>query len=94
MLQAVLHEYEAATTELRQSGITNELQILKDTHSLIGFPVNHPHTDAEVFTETIKLTRLHELDSPTTEFALAAYVHPFPNGVFCAWVYIAAMSRQ
>jgi coiled-coil and C2 domain-containing protein 2A len=92
-LRAVLQAYEAAATALRSSGITKELQALKDTHELIGFPVHLAQPDPAKVADTVKLTRLHELDAPATEFALAAYVHAFPNNIVSAWVYVAALTR-
>jgi hypothetical protein len=93
-LRSVLREYENAATDLTASGITKELLTIQSTHDMVGFPVHLPHTDSAEFIERIKVTHMHEYDAPDAEFALAAYVHAFPNRVYSTWIYIATLTRS
>ena len=94
VLRGVLQDFETATTELRTSTVTTELQKIQDVYDLVGFPISQPYTRPEKLFEAIRPTRLHEVDWPGVEFALAVYVHAFPNNVFSVWAYVAALSRK
>ncbi len=89
----MLREYEAAATALKTADVSAELQTLKDAYSIVGFPLNLANVGVPKMVEAVQLTRLHESNDPSVEFALAAHVWPFPNGVFAVWVYVAELRR-
>jgi hypothetical protein len=93
-LRAALREYETALSDMKDTGITKELQTIQSTHDIIGFPIHLPHTDPAEFISRIKVTRLYEYDAPTAEFAVAAFVHPFPNRIYSTWVFVASLTRS
>lgn len=49
------------------------------------------YTDFNSVTEAVYATGVHLAEDKRVEFALAAYVHPYPSNVLSVWVYIAAL---
>ncbi|KAK1896565.1 Coiled-coil and C2 domain containing protein 2A [Dissostichus eleginoides] len=43
--------------------------------------------------EAVFSTGVHNVHAPNVEFALAVYVHPYPNNVLSVWVYLASLVR-
>ncbi|XP_021920038.1 coiled-coil and C2 domain-containing protein 2A isoform X3 [Zootermopsis nevadensis] len=71
-----------------------ELQHILGSHKMCGFPINLPYTNMEAITEAMKATGVHYNESPDVEFALAVYIHPFPNNVLSVWVYVASLIKR
>ncbi|KAJ9583994.1 hypothetical protein L9F63_021664, partial [Diploptera punctata] len=71
-----------------------ELQHILASHKMCGFPINLPYTNMEAIIEAMKATGVHYNESPEVEFALAVYVHPFPNNVLSVWVYVASLIKR
>jgi coiled-coil and C2 domain-containing protein 2A len=61
---------------------------------MCGFPINLPYTNMEAITEAMKATGVHYNENPDVEFALAVYIHPFPNSVLSVWVYVASLIKR
>lgn len=61
---------------------------------MCGFPINMAFTRIEAVTEAVKATGVHSTESDEVEFALAVYVHPYPNNVLSVWVYVASLIRR
>ena len=59
-----------------------------------GFPINMPFTDVDAIVETVNATGVHSNESSDMEFALAVYVHPYPNSVLSVWVYVASLIKN
>ncbi|XP_024898116.1 protein CC2D2B isoform X3 [Pteropus alecto] len=59
-----------------------------------GFPIQMPYTDIQSVIDAIYQTGIHSSECPQTEFALAVYVHPYPNNILSVWVYLASLTRQ
>lgn len=59
-----------------------------------GFPINMPFTEVDPIVETVFATGVHAHESSDIEFALAVYVHPYPNSVLSVWVYVASLMRM
>ena len=59
-----------------------------------GFPINMPFTEMGPIVETVYATGVHAQESSDVEFALAVYVHPYPNSVLSVWVYVASLLRM
>nr|CAD7430292.1 unnamed protein product [Timema monikensis] len=58
-----------------------EMQHLLGSHKMFGFPLNMSYTNMEAVTEAMRATGVHYNENPGVEFALAVYIHPFPNNV-------------
>jgi len=61
---------------------------------LCGFPINMPYTEMKVLSDAVYATGVHEYESSDVEFALAVYVHPYPNSVLSVWIYVASLVRK
>lgn len=59
-----------------------------------GFPINTPFTEVEPIVETVYATGVHGHESNEIEFALAVYVHAYPNSVLSVWVYVASLMKK
>ena len=72
----------------------NTLQSILDSYYVTGFPLNMRYKDLKSIIETVYSTNVHVSEDARAEFALAVYIHPFPNNVLSVWVYIAKLSRK
>lgn len=61
---------------------------------MCGFPISQPFTNIKAIIEAVKSTGVHNNESPDVEFALAVYVHPYPNDVLSVWVYAVSLVAQ
>lgn len=72
-----------------------ELEELQSLYKMIGFPLNIPFSDLKSISDAVFATGVHEADSsPTTEFVLSVYVHPYPCNVVSLWIYVASLETQ
>uniref|UniRef100_A0A3Q3GAB6 Coiled-coil and C2 domain containing 2A n=1 Tax=Labrus bergylta TaxID=56723 RepID=A0A3Q3GAB6_9LABR len=60
---------------------------------VFGFPLNLPFSEIRPIVEAVYSTGVHNVHASNVEFALAVYVHPYPNNVLSVWVYLASMMR-
>uniref|UniRef100_A0A8D2F542 Coiled-coil and C2 domain containing 2B n=1 Tax=Theropithecus gelada TaxID=9565 RepID=A0A8D2F542_THEGE len=56
-----------------------------------GFPIQMPYTDVQSIIDAVYQTGIHSAEFPQTEFALAVYIHPYPNNILSVWVYLASL---
>ncbi|MGH0115552.1 UNVERIFIED_CONTAM: hypothetical protein FKN15_024882 [Acipenser sinensis] len=68
-----------------------ELETVLKEYKVTGFPVQMPHTDMKTVIETIHSTGIHNTEIPGTEFAIAVYIHPYPNNILSLWIYLASL---
>ncbi|XP_036742403.1 protein CC2D2B isoform X2 [Manis pentadactyla] len=59
-----------------------------------GFPIQMPYTDVQSVIDAVYQTGIHSSEFPQTEFALAVYIHPYPNNILSVWVYLASLARH
>uniref|UniRef100_A0A4X1UF39 Coiled-coil and C2 domain containing 2B n=2 Tax=Sus scrofa TaxID=9823 RepID=A0A4X1UF39_PIG len=59
-----------------------------------GFPIQMPYTDVQSVIDTVYQTGIHSSEFPQTEFALAVYIHPYPNNILSVWVYLASLAQR
>ncbi|KAL4236187.1 Coiled-coil and C2 domain-containing protein 2A [Mactra antiquata] len=71
----------------------HELEQSFTSYKVSGFPINMPFTEVDPIVETVYSTGVHAQESSDVEFALAVYVHPYPNSVLSVWVYVASLMR-
>lgn len=71
-----------------------QLDKFRQTYNLVGFPIHEKLAEApslKPLVERLKNTNIWLADGPKIQFALAAYVHPYPNNIASVWVYVAAL---
>nr|KAF6322124.1 coiled-coil and C2 domain containing 2B [Pipistrellus kuhlii] len=59
-----------------------------------GFPIQMPYTNIQSVIDAMYQTGIHSSEFPQTEFALAVYIHTYPNNILSVWVYLASLTRQ
>jgi len=59
-----------------------------------GFPIHMPFKDTTDICETVFSTGVHAHETGEVEFALAVYIHPYPNSVLSVWIYVASLMRN
>lgn len=52
------------------------------------------YTDMEAVTEAVKATGVHCNETDGVEFAVAVYIHPYPNDVLSVWIYVASLVKR
>ncbi|XP_034250216.1 coiled-coil and C2 domain-containing protein 2A [Thrips palmi] len=72
---------------------SRELQHILTSHKVCGFPINLPYTSVEAIVEAVRATGVHHNQDENAEFALAVYIHPFPNNILSIWVYVASLTK-
>ncbi|KAM4629790.1 coiled-coil and C2 domain-containing protein 2A [Polymixia lowei] len=70
-----------------------ELQSLLGDYRIAGFPLHLPFSEIRPIIEAVHSTGVHNVEASNVEFALAVYVHPYPNNVLSVWVYLASLIR-
>ncbi|CAL8343765.1 unnamed protein product [Gadus morhua 'NCC'] len=71
-----------------------ELQALLGDYRISGFPLHLPFSELRPVVEAVFSTGVHSAEASNVEFALAVYVHPYPNNVLSVWVYLASLLRS
>ncbi|KAL6107585.1 cc2d2a [Pungitius sinensis] len=74
-------------------GHRHELQSLLGDITISGFPLHLPFSEIRPIVEAVHSTGVHNVHASNAEFALAVYVHPYPNNVLSVWVYLASLVR-
>ncbi|XP_042272051.1 coiled-coil and C2 domain-containing protein 2A isoform X2 [Thunnus maccoyii] len=74
-------------------GHRHELQSLLGDNRISGFPLHLPFSEIRPIIEAVYSTGVHSVQASNVEFALAVYVHPYPNNVLSVWVYLASLVR-
>ncbi|XP_072921083.1 coiled-coil and C2 domain-containing protein 2A isoform X2 [Hemitrygon akajei] len=71
-----------------------ELQNLLGDYRISGFPINMSFSELKPIIEAVHSTGVHNTEIPLAEFALAVYIHPYPNNVLSVWIYVASLVRN
>nr|XP_046248250.1 coiled-coil and C2 domain-containing protein 2A isoform X2 [Scatophagus argus] len=74
-------------------GHRHELQSLLGDNRVSGFPLHLPFSEIQPIIEAVHSTGVHNIQTSNVEFALAVYVHPYPNNILSVWVYLASLVR-
>ncbi|XP_063162233.1 protein CC2D2B [Candoia aspera] len=82
--------------EFRNEHITREkeesyLETFQEHYWVTGFPLQMPYRDIQSIIETVYQTGIHSSEIPYTEFALAVYIHPYPNKILSVWIYLVSL---
>ena len=68
--------------------------MMSDGFKVSGFPLNMPLTTMQALLEEVESTGVHLVPGSDIEFALAVYLHAYPNSVYSVWVYVACLNRK
>jgi len=93
-LKPLLKRYEedaSGVKALSEAEHDVALERIRQTYHLVGFPINDTYTDTKPLVEKLRNTNIHMSDGPKMQFALAVYVHAYPNNVCSVWFYIASL---
>ncbi|XP_068799442.1 coiled-coil and C2 domain-containing protein 2A isoform X2 [Struthio camelus] len=71
-----------------------ELQKQLGDYRVSGFPIHMPFSEVRPLIEAVHSTGVHTIDVSNVEFALAVYVHAYPQNVLSVWIYIASLVRN
>ena len=61
---------------------------------MFGFPIRLAYQNMGSVIEAVYNTRIHSTEIPGTEFALAIYVHPYPNYILSVWIFFATLVKH
>ncbi|KAM7410419.1 hypothetical protein PAMA_001723 [Pampus argenteus] len=92
-LKQFLPKLELSGGQDMAEGHRHELQNLLGDNRISGFPLHLPFSEIRPIIEAVYSTGVHSVQASNVEFALAVYVHPYPNNVLSVWVYLASLVR-
>uniref|UniRef100_A0A3B5KVH3 Coiled-coil and C2 domain containing 2A n=1 Tax=Takifugu rubripes TaxID=31033 RepID=A0A3B5KVH3_TAKRU len=93
VLRQFLPKLELSERECMAERHCHKLQKLLGDTRISGFPLHQPFSDMEHIIKAVQSTGVHNIQEPNVEFALAVYVHPYPNSILSVWVYLASLVR-
>ncbi|XP_007456238.1 PREDICTED: protein CC2D2B [Lipotes vexillifer] len=93
ILRQILPKLELGTGNFVSSEEESEFERLLQFYWVAGFPIQMPYTDVQSVIDAVYQTGIHSSEFPQTEFALAVYIHPYPNNILSVWVYLASLAR-
>lgn len=67
------------------------LERIRATYRMVGLPINMPYTDRSAIIKRVRETNVFMASANKIQFALAVYVHAYPNRVCSVWVYAASL---
>ncbi|XP_042664146.1 coiled-coil and C2 domain-containing protein 2A isoform X2 [Tyto alba] len=71
-----------------------ELQKQLGDYRVSGFPIHMPFSEVRPLIEAVHSTGVHTIDVCNVEFALAVYIHAYPQNVLSVWIYVASLVRN
>ncbi|KAM6313440.1 coiled-coil and C2 domain-containing protein 2A [Aegotheles albertisi] len=71
-----------------------ELQKQLGDYRVSGFPIHMPFSEVRPLIEAVRSTGVHTTDVSNVEFALAVYIHAYPQSVLSVWIYVASLVRN
>nr|XP_026250629.1 protein CC2D2B [Urocitellus parryii] len=94
ILQQLLPKLELGTRSFVSSEEESEFERLMQFYWITGFPIQMRYTDVQSVIDAVYQTGIHASEFPQTEYALAVYIHPYPNNILSVWVYLASLARH
>ncbi|KAL4841581.1 hypothetical protein H8958_009819 [Nasalis larvatus] len=91
ILRQILPKLEFGIGSFVSSEGDNEFERILQFYWVTGFPIQMPYTDVQSIIDAVYQTGIHSAEFPQTEFALAVYIHPYPNNILSVWVYLASL---
>ncbi|KAM9295522.1 coiled-coil and C2 domain-containing protein 2A isoform 1-T1 [Morus bassanus] len=71
-----------------------ELQKQLGDYRVSGFPIHMPFSEVRPLIEAVHSTGVHTIDISNVEFALAVYIHAYPQNILSVWIYVASLVRN
>ncbi|XP_059673883.1 coiled-coil and C2 domain-containing protein 2A [Gavia stellata] len=71
-----------------------ELQKQLGDYRVSGFPIHMPFSEVRPLIEAVHSTGVHTIEVSNVEFALAVYIHAYPQNVLSVWIYVASLVRN
>ncbi|NXY27535.1 C2D2B protein, partial [Pomatorhinus ruficollis] len=59
-----------------------------------GFPIHMPYSEVRPLIEAVHSMGVHTIDVSNVEFALAVYIHAYPQNVLSIWIYVASLVQN
>ncbi|XP_056657779.1 protein CC2D2B isoform X3 [Monodelphis domestica] len=94
ILRQILPKLELGTGSLVSTEEESEFERLLQFYWVSGFPIQLPYTDLQSIINAVYQTGIHSSEFPQTEFALAVYIHAYPNNILSIWIYLASLVRH
>nr|XP_045004359.1 protein CC2D2B [Jaculus jaculus] len=94
ILRQILPKLELYTRSFVSFEEDSEFEKLQQFYWVTGFPIQMPYTDVQSIIDAVYQTGIHTSEFPQTEFALAVYIHPYPNSILSVWVCLASLVRH
>ncbi|XP_043407032.1 protein CC2D2B isoform X2 [Chelonia mydas] len=94
LLRQILPKLELRNRSFVTDKEENELESLLEHYWVTGYPIQMPYTDLSSISEAMYQTGIHSSEIPNTEFALAVYIHPYPNNILSVWIYLVSLVRH
>jgi coiled-coil and C2 domain-containing protein 2A len=100
-LRDLLHAMERYSVQMNASNDDapikrwlDELAQLQIAHRVTGFPINLPYTNMKAILEAVHATQAHAIPTNDVDYAIAVYVHAYPNSILSVWVYLAVLIKK
>ncbi|XP_024303772.1 protein CC2D2B isoform X8 [Homo sapiens] len=94
ILRQILPKLEFGIGSFVSSEGDNEFERILQFYWVTGFPIQMPYIDVQSIIDAVYQTGIHSAEFPQTEFALAVYIHPYPNNILSVWVYLASLVQH
>lgn len=69
----------------------HELQKLLGDMRISGHTLHQPFSGMQHIIKAVHRMGVQNIQAPNVQFALAVYVHPYPNNILSVWVYLASI---
>lgn len=92
-----LERYKQSNEIFPQKKQESMLKGITDIYNIIGFPLNFTYSNNETIIREILNTKIQEHQDENglrSRYALGVYVHPYSNGIFSVWIYIAILKDK
>ncbi|XP_042315189.1 protein CC2D2B isoform X4 [Sceloporus undulatus] len=94
VLRQILPKLEFRNGDTAKEKEENYLETFHEHYWVTGFPIQMLYLDVQSITEAVYQTGIHSSEIPNTEFALAVYIHPYPNNMLSVWIYLVSLVRH
>lgn len=94
ILRQILHKLEYYSGSFVSLERDSEIERLQQVYWVTGFPIQMPYTDLQSVIDAVYQTGIHSSEFPQTEFALAVYIHSYPNNILSVCIYLASLIRR
>ncbi|XP_014781199.1 coiled-coil and C2 domain-containing protein 2A isoform X1 [Octopus bimaculoides] len=94
IIRKILPKLEENCTSATIKEHITDIEHSWSSYKISGSPINMSFTDIPSVVQSIYEMGIHSYDTSNVEFALAVYVHPYPNNILSVWVYVTALVKM